>query len=145
MPGGDVLDLRHRLPLTWARFTTGAVEQWLVCKVATLTRELPLAVVGLVDAAIAACVATESPSRVLAICAGVICATKPAMSATNASSASKASVSPVHAPSYASSGSSHDERSFASRTSRQVVLSDGRVIEDLDQRHQVAGPPSSGR
>ncbi|GAB3778883.1 hypothetical protein [Nocardioides pacificus] len=74
----DVLDLRHRLPLTWARFTTGAVEQWLVCKVAALTRELPHAVVGLVDAAVAACVATESPSRVLAICAAKIIEADPA-------------------------------------------------------------------
>lgn len=64
----DVLDLRHRLPLTWARFTAGLVEQWLVCKVARLTRALPLAVVGLVDAALAGCVATESPARVLALC-----------------------------------------------------------------------------
>jgi lipoprotein-releasing system ATP-binding protein len=29
------------------------------------------------------------------------------------------------------------ERTFASRASRQVVLSDGRVVEDIDQRHQA--------
>ncbi len=33
------------------------------------------------------------------------------------------------------------ERSFAARTSRQVVLSDGRIVEDVDQRDRP--PPSS--
>jgi lipoprotein-releasing system ATP-binding protein len=44
------------------------------------------------------------------------------------------------------------ERSFAARTSRQVVLSDGQVIADIDQRPQAAPPslpgassPASGR
>ena len=30
------------------------------------------------------------------------------------------------------------ERSFAARTSRQVELSDGRIVADIDQRHEGA-------
>ena len=62
---GDALDLRHRLPLIWARVSSLEVEGWLARKVATLTRTLSLDAVGPVDAAVAAAIGAESPSRVL--------------------------------------------------------------------------------
>ena len=63
----DVLDLRHRLPATWARVRSLAAEPWLARRVASLSRHLSVEVVGLVDAAVAAAISGEAPSRVLAI------------------------------------------------------------------------------
>ena len=63
----DALDLRHRLPLTWAATRALACEPWLARKVASLTRRLSRSAVVVVDAAVAAALG-EAPGRVLAIC-----------------------------------------------------------------------------
>ena len=49
----DVLDLRHRLPLTWAVVCRGEAEVFVARRVAKLSRHLPVARVGVVDAAVA--------------------------------------------------------------------------------------------
>ncbi len=63
----DVLDLEHRLPLVWRRVLDLVCEVWVARKVAALSRSLPLKRVGLVDAAVAAAIGTESPGRVVAL------------------------------------------------------------------------------
>ena len=63
----DVLDLQHRLPLTWARLEALAADAFVARRVAVKSRELPLAVVGLVDVAVAAVIGRLSAGRVLAI------------------------------------------------------------------------------
>ena len=74
----DVLDLRHRLPLIWAVFLAGRADAWLVRRVASMTRELSLAAVGVVDTAVAAAIAGEAPSRVLRIAEAKIIEADPA-------------------------------------------------------------------
>lgn len=61
----DALDLRHRLPRTWAVVTAGGCEPWLARRAASLSRRLDRFQVGLVDAALADAIAGESPARVL--------------------------------------------------------------------------------
>ena len=68
----DVLDLQHRLPLTWARLEALAADAFVARRVAAKTRELPLAVVGLVDVAVAAVIGRLSAGRVLAIAEAAI-------------------------------------------------------------------------
>ncbi len=68
----DVLDLQHRLPLTWARLEALAADAFVARRVAVKTRELPLAVVGLVDVAVAAVIGRLSAGRVLAIAEAAI-------------------------------------------------------------------------
>jgi hypothetical protein len=68
----DVLDLQHRLPLTWARVEALSVDAFVARKVAVKTRDLPLAVVGLVDVAVAAVIGRLSPGRVLTIAEAAI-------------------------------------------------------------------------
>ncbi len=63
----DVLDLQHRLPLTWRIVTALDTDAWVARRVATMSRSLPLAVVGVVDRAVAAALGGQAPSRVLAI------------------------------------------------------------------------------
>ncbi|MGI8522736.1 MAG: hypothetical protein ACR2K3_05415 [Nocardioides sp.] len=63
----DVLDLLHRLPLTWRVVKSLKAEVWVARKVASLCRALPLARVGIVDSAVAAAIGGQAPSRVLAI------------------------------------------------------------------------------
>ena len=63
----DVLDLRHRLPLTWTVFLSGRCDAWLARRVASLTRQLSRAAVGLVDRAAAAAIGSQAPGRVLTI------------------------------------------------------------------------------
>jgi hypothetical protein len=74
----DVLDLRHRLQLTWAVFLAGRADAWLVRRVAAMTRELSLAAVAVVDTAAAAAIAGEAPSRVLRIVEAKIIEADPA-------------------------------------------------------------------
>jgi hypothetical protein len=62
----DALDLRHRLPLTWAKVQQLACETWVACKVASMSRGLDRRRVAVVDAAVAAAVAC-APGRVLRI------------------------------------------------------------------------------
>jgi hypothetical protein len=61
----DILDLRHRLPLTFAVVVALECEPWVARKVATLTRHLSADRVGLVDRAVAQGIAGESPAVVL--------------------------------------------------------------------------------
>ncbi|WP_235737195.1 DUF222 domain-containing protein [Nocardioides alcanivorans] len=68
----DVLDLRHRLPSTWAKTKAGVVDVWVVRKIARLTRHLPHAAVGLVDTAIAPILEREGTGRILDITAAKI-------------------------------------------------------------------------
>ena len=63
----DVLDLRHRLPLTWAVLRTGEAEVFIARRVAKLSRHLPADRMGVVDAAIARVIAREAGGRVLAV------------------------------------------------------------------------------
>ncbi len=64
----DVLDLKHRLPHVWRRVERLECELWLARKVARLSRRLPADRVVVVDLAVAAVIAGESPGRVLGIC-----------------------------------------------------------------------------
>jgi hypothetical protein len=63
----DVLDLQHRLPLTWRVVKALEADAWIARRVASMSRALPLAVVGVVDRAVAAAIGGQAPSRVLAI------------------------------------------------------------------------------
>lgn len=63
----DVLDLIHRLPLTWQRCADGEAEVWVARKIATLSRHLGLEEVDLVDAACARIIDREGPGRVLSV------------------------------------------------------------------------------
>jgi len=62
----DALDLRHRLPLTWAKVQQLACETWVACRVASMSRDLDRCRVAVVDAAVAAATAC-APGRVLRI------------------------------------------------------------------------------
>src|SRR5690349_9128337 len=61
----DVLDLIHRLPKTWAVCRAGDAEPWVARKVASMSRQLPLDRVWIVDAAVSRMIATEATSRTL--------------------------------------------------------------------------------
>lgn len=63
----DVLDLTHRLPLTWAKVVALGCEAWVARKVAVLSRDVPLAAVGVVDRAVAQAIGGQAPSTVLEI------------------------------------------------------------------------------
>jgi len=62
----DALDLRHRLPLTWAAVCDLTVPAWVGRKVASMSRALGADAVGVVDVAVAEA-AHQSPARILAI------------------------------------------------------------------------------
>ena len=63
----DVLDLQHRLPLTWAVCVRGECEVWVARRVAKLSRHLALDKVGVVDTAISRMIGSESIGRVLEV------------------------------------------------------------------------------
>ena len=63
----DVMDLMHRLPLTWKVCQRSEAEIFIARRVAKLSRHLSLGPVGLVDAAVARIIARESGGRVLAV------------------------------------------------------------------------------
>lgn len=63
----DVLDLEHRLPLTWAVCRRGDCEVWVARRVARLSRHLDRDRVGLVDSAVSRMIATEAAGRVLEV------------------------------------------------------------------------------
>ncbi len=63
----DVMDLMHRLPLTWAVCRRAEAEIFVARRVAKLSRHLSADRIGLVDAAIARIIARESGGRVLAV------------------------------------------------------------------------------
>ena len=68
----DVLDLRHRLPLTWRVVTALDAEVWVARKVAFLTRHLSHPAAGVVDAAVAEAIGGQAPARVLDLAAAKI-------------------------------------------------------------------------
>ena len=63
----DVLDLQHRLPLTWAVCRRGECETWVARRVAKLSRHLARDKVGVVDSAVSRMIATEAIGRVLEV------------------------------------------------------------------------------
>lgn len=75
----DVLDLQHRLPLTWAICRRGDCEPWVARRVAKLSRHLPLAAVGLVDSAVSRMIASESAGRVLQVAEAKVIEADPAL------------------------------------------------------------------
>lgn len=75
----DRLDLEYRLPLTFAVLRTGRGELRTAKRVAKLSRHLPLAVVHVVDRAIARVIATESAGRVLDVAEAKIIEADPAL------------------------------------------------------------------
>ncbi len=63
----DVLDLEHRLPLTWAVTRRGECEPWVARRVARMSRHLARDRVGLVDRAVSRMIASEGIGRVLEV------------------------------------------------------------------------------
>lgn len=63
----DVLDLQHRLPLTWAVCRRGECEPWIARRIAKLSRHLSRDNVGVVDLAISRMISRESAGRVLQV------------------------------------------------------------------------------
>ncbi|QBX54229.1 hypothetical protein EXE58_01235 [Nocardioides seonyuensis] len=68
----DVLDLQHRLPLTWAKVRAGACDAWVGRRVAVLTRRLALEHIRVVDRAVAAAITGHAPSTVFEITAAKV-------------------------------------------------------------------------
>ena len=75
----DVLDLQHRLPLTWAVCVRGECEVWVARRVAKLSRHLGADKVGLVDSAMSRMIATESAGRVLEVAEAKVIEADPAL------------------------------------------------------------------
>ncbi|KRE92197.1 hypothetical protein ASG76_17210 [Nocardioides sp. Soil774] len=75
----DVLDLQHRLPLTWAVCRRGECEVWLARRVAKLSRHLGADRVGLVDSAISRMIVSEGAGRVLEVAEAKIIEADPAL------------------------------------------------------------------
>jgi hypothetical protein len=74
----DVLDLIHRLPLTWAVCLAGQAEPWVARRVASMSRDLPLDRVWVVDQAVARMIAHEATSRTLTVAEAKIAEADPA-------------------------------------------------------------------
>lgn len=74
----DVLDLQHRLPLTWAVCKAGDAEVWVARLVAARSRHLPLDRVWIVDQAVARMIAHEAASRTLSVADAKIVEADPA-------------------------------------------------------------------
>ncbi len=63
----DVLDLQHRMPLTWAVCTAGDCEIYIARRAAKLSRHLPADKMWVVDQAVARMIAHEAGGRTLAV------------------------------------------------------------------------------
>lgn len=63
----DALDLRHRLPATFARVLAGETDLWVARKVASMSRRVSAEAVGVVDTAVADAIVGQSPGRVLVL------------------------------------------------------------------------------
>jgi hypothetical protein len=85
----DVLDLEHRLPLVWRLVVDLQCDVWVARKVAGLTRRLPRDRVGLVDAAVAEAIGTESPRRVIALAEAKVIEADPAAHAAKVADAAR--------------------------------------------------------
>ena len=68
----DALDLRHRLPQTWAAVRALEAEVWLARRVASMSRRLSLEAAHIVDLAVADAITGQSPGRVLEIAAAKV-------------------------------------------------------------------------
>jgi hypothetical protein len=77
----DVLDLQHRLPLTWAVCRRGEAEVWVARRIAKQSRHLSRDTVGVVDSAVSRMIATEGIGRVLEVAAAKIIEADPALHA----------------------------------------------------------------
>jgi hypothetical protein len=75
----DTLDLIHRLPQTWERWTSGEVDVFVARRVAKLSRHLPADRIGVVDRAVARMIGRESAGRVLAVAEAKIIEADPAL------------------------------------------------------------------
>ncbi len=75
----DVLDLQHRLPLTWAVCRRGECEVWVARRIAKLSRHLDADAVTLVDSAMSRMIATEATGRVLEVAEAKIIEADPAL------------------------------------------------------------------
>ena len=75
----DVLDLQHRLPLTWSVCLRGECEVWVARRIAKLSRHLGADTVGVVDSALSRMIATESAGRVLEVAEAKIIEADPAL------------------------------------------------------------------
>ena len=84
---GDALDLRHRLPLLWARLQTGQVKAWVGRKVARATRSHDAAAAAFVDAKVAPYAGTLSWGRLDTLVAAAIAAADPARAKADAEAA----------------------------------------------------------
>jgi hypothetical protein len=74
----DALDLRHRLPLTWAEVRALRAEAWVARKAASLTRELAPAAAAVVDAVVAEAIVGESPTKVIELAQAEVIEVDPA-------------------------------------------------------------------
>lgn len=74
----DALDLRHRLPRTWAVIQTGQGEPWVARRVASMSRRLDRHQVRIVDDAVADAITGESPGRVLELAQAKVIEADPA-------------------------------------------------------------------
>lgn len=104
----DVLDLQHRLPLTWRVVASGEAEVFIARRVAKLSRHLPLDRVGVVDSAVARVLAHEAGGRVLAVAEAAVIEAHPQL---------------------------HEERAEAER--RRRFISTGRT-DEFGLRHVIA-------
>ena len=68
----DVLDLQHRLPLTWAKVITGEAEPWVARRAASLSRSVCAERIGVVDRAVARAIGGHAPSTVFQITAAKV-------------------------------------------------------------------------
>jgi hypothetical protein len=75
----DTLNLVHRMPETWKVLETGAAEVHIARRVAKLSAHLPLAVMPVVDHAVARIIAHESGGRVLEVAEAKIIEADPAL------------------------------------------------------------------
>ncbi len=85
--------------------TSLEVEGWLARKVATLTRHLCLAAVGVVDAAVADAIGSESPARVLELTRAKAIEADPATHAAAAEPRNAAATRRCRAPTNTACGS----------------------------------------
>jgi hypothetical protein len=75
----DVLDLQHRLPLTWSVCRRGECDVWVARRIAKLSRNLAADKVKLVDSAMSRMIATEAAGRVLEVAEAKIIEADPAL------------------------------------------------------------------
>jgi hypothetical protein len=75
----DVLDLEHRLPLTWQVVRRGECEVWVARKVAKMSRHLPADKVSVVDTAVSRMIASEAAGRVLQVAEAKVIEADPAL------------------------------------------------------------------